>query len=78
MLTKISIAFAAALILGTASAALANNSGRGPTQGGFDIGPLGQCFRPPDCGGRHDATVGFHEGSGGFVPPAKHKHRSPH
>jgi hypothetical protein len=21
-------------------------------QGGYDIGPLGQCFNPPDCGGK--------------------------
>ena len=21
---------------------------------GYDIGPLGQCFNPPDCGGRHE------------------------
>ena len=26
------------------------------TRGGADIGPLGQCFNPPDCGGRNSAT----------------------
>jgi hypothetical protein len=31
-----------------------NNSGR--YKGGADIGPLGQCFNPPDCGGRRAAN----------------------
>src|SRR5215472_17013238 len=26
------------------------------TRGGADIGPLGQCFNPPDCGGRNSTT----------------------
>jgi hypothetical protein len=30
--------------------ALANDQGE--PKGGFDIGPLGQCMNPPDCGGR--------------------------
>lgn len=44
-------AAAAAIVFGLLSAssiaqAGSNKSGRG----GFDIGPLGQCFDPPDCG----------------------------
>jgi hypothetical protein len=46
VLTKTKIAFAAALILGTASAALAGGNS-GEYSGGSDIGPLGQCFSPP-------------------------------
>ena len=49
MLTKITIALAAALMLGTGSAALARG------MGGSDIGPLGQCFNPPDCGNKRAA-----------------------
>ena len=33
-----------------------NNSGR--YKGGSDIGPFGQCFSPPDCGGR-ESTNGY-------------------
>jgi hypothetical protein len=79
VLTKTKIAFAAALILGTASAALAGGNS-GEYSGGSDIGPLGQCFSPPDCGGRSDAS-GAHNGNSGkaygFVAREKHKHRSP-
>ncbi len=78
MMTKTKIAFVAALILGSASAALA--SGDGPSHEGFDIGPLGQCFVPPDCGDKHDASAA-HSGNAGkthvFVLPEKHRHRSP-
>ena len=31
-----------------------NNSGR--YKGGADIGPQGQCFSPPDCGGREETN----------------------
>jgi hypothetical protein len=74
MLTKTKIALAAALMLGTASVALARG------MGGSDIGPLGQCFNPPDCGGPRDGTTLRNKNAGtanGFVQPAKHKHRSP-
>jgi hypothetical protein len=82
MLTRTKkIAFAAAIILGTASAALAGNGGEGPTQGGADIGPLGQCFNPPDCGGKRDTAATHYYGNGGnaygFVPQANHKHPAP-
>lgn len=43
-----------------------NNSGR--YKGGADIGPLGQCYSPPDCGGR-EATNGYSaRGSYGSCP----------
>jgi hypothetical protein len=47
MMTKTSIALAAALLLGVASAAQAGPD-RGPEfQGGYHIGPLGQWFGGP-------------------------------
>jgi hypothetical protein len=80
MLNKMTkIALAGALMLGSASAALAGGNS-GEYSGGFDIGPLGQCFSPPDCGGNYGASA-VHNGYGsrayGLVAPAKHKHRSP-
>ena len=50
MLTKIKLVAAAALMLGAASAAQAANDNQSRDRGGYDIGPLGQCFVPPDCG----------------------------
>jgi hypothetical protein len=51
MLTKTTALLTAAFIIGTASASLANdNSANSGEVGGSDIGPLGQCFVPPDCG----------------------------
>jgi len=32
------------------------------THGGADIGPLGQCFDPPDCGGRHATNGSYAQG----------------
>jgi hypothetical protein len=29
-------------------------SSSGEYHGGFDVGPLGQCFNPPDCGRHKD------------------------
>ena len=37
-------------------------SSSGEYHGGFDIGPLGQCFNPPDCG-RHKDIYGNYERS---------------
>ena len=51
MWSKTSIAIlAATAIFGAASAAQASGSKNDAgSHGGFDIGPLGQCFVPPDC-----------------------------
>jgi hypothetical protein len=48
---------AAALLLAGAAASSAPASARGA-----DIGPLGQCFDPPDCGGHHEAYA-YHRGA---------------
>jgi hypothetical protein len=50
MLTK--IAFAAALVLGAAAAAQANDD-PGGAQGGFQIGPMGQRLGGPVYGSRY-------------------------
>jgi hypothetical protein len=42
------LAAATVVMLGAASAAYASDHEN--QSGGFDIGPLGQCFVPPDCG----------------------------
>jgi hypothetical protein len=70
MLTKTKIVLATVLMLGTASAASAG------TQGGFDIGPMGQCMNPPDCGGTHKASVNARHDYGFVQPATHHKHRS--
>jgi hypothetical protein len=51
-------AVAAASILGAAAPAIASNHDRGYT-GGYDIGPLGQCFDPRVCGQGWEPRVGF-------------------
>jgi hypothetical protein len=47
-------AAATALMATVSASALAGNDDE--PRGGFDIGPLGQCFNPPDCGNKHSAT----------------------
>jgi hypothetical protein len=80
MLTKTKFVIAAVLVLSAASAALAKNDDDGPTRGGFDIGPLGQCMNPPDCGGKHGTSAAYYGNAAntfGFVPWAtQHKHHS--
>jgi hypothetical protein len=45
------------LVAAAAAAVLAGTQlGSARTRGGADIGPLGQCFSPPDCGGRNTTT----------------------
>jgi hypothetical protein len=62
MLTKGKLTTAAALVfgvLGAASIAQAGSNNQSINRGGFDIGPLGQCFDPADCGhNRGDAGYG--------------------
>ena len=60
MLSKTSIAIlAAAAIFGAASAAQASGSQGDPeSRDGADIGPLGQCFAPPDCDANQDQQGG--------------------
>ncbi len=50
MLINSKLAVAALLILGAVSVAQAANDNQSRDRGGSDIGPLGQCFDPPDCG----------------------------
>jgi hypothetical protein len=47
MISKTVIALGTVLVLGTLGTAYA---GSDRDSGGYDIGPLGQCFAPPDCG----------------------------
>jgi hypothetical protein len=49
---KILLAAVAATAFAAAVPALAANDNQSRPSGGSDIGPLGQCFSPPDCGGR--------------------------
>jgi hypothetical protein len=48
---------AAALLTAPYFASARDFSTSGEYHGGSDIGPLGQCFNPPDCG-RHDNING--------------------
>jgi hypothetical protein len=76
MLTKFKLLAAAALILGAASAAQAANDNQSRSRGGYDIGPLGQCFVPPDCG---QEGYRHRSGANGFAyVPADHygRHRA--
>jgi hypothetical protein len=50
-MTRGALVLAAAVLLGASSAALGANDNQSRNRGGFDIGPLGQCFDPPVCGG---------------------------
>jgi hypothetical protein len=60
MMSKTSIAIlAAATIFGAASAGQASGSKNdASSRGGSDIGPLGQCFMPPDCDPGRDQQGG--------------------
>ena len=75
MLTKITALLTAAFIVGTASAALANdNSANSGETGGSNIGPLGQCFVPPDCG-QTRSLQGYRTNPYGFAyVPQRHSH----
>jgi hypothetical protein len=77
MLTKTTAFLAAALIVGTASAALAgnDNAANSGEEGGSHIGPLGQCFVPPNCG-QERGSQGYQSGSTGFayVPAHPYQH----
>ena len=55
---KLFLVAAAAIVLTWPHFASAKEfSSSGEYHGGFDIGPLGQCFNPPDCG-RHKDIYG--------------------
>ena len=76
MLTKTTAFLAAALIVGTASAAFANdNSANSGETGGSHIGPLGQCFVPTNCG-QERGSQAYQSGSYGFayVPAHPYQH----
>ena len=64
MLRKRKLAMAAAIMLGAASAAQAANDNQSRDRGGTDIGPLGQCFVPPDC---DQGGYRYRRGSYGFA-----------
>lgn len=80
MLTKTTALLAAALIVGTASAALANdNSANSGETGGSKIGPLGQCF-VPNCA-EERGSQGYQGGPYGFAYVPAHpsrRHRDSH
>lgn len=59
-MSKSIFALAVTLVfLGAASVAQAANDNQSRDRGGSDIGPLGQCFVPPDCDqGRDDLSYG--------------------
>jgi hypothetical protein len=57
-------AVAAAVFSAPHFASASGNRGSGEYHGGFDIGPLGQCFNPPDCG-RHEDINGY-DGRGSY------------
>jgi hypothetical protein len=73
MLTKGKLALAAVMMLGVASTAQASDHGE---NGGFDIGPLGQCFVPPDCGHGSLRAREYRNGPYGFayVPGYRYRH----
>ena len=56
--TVFAAAVAAAVLSAPDFASASGNRGSGEYHGGFDIGPLGQCFNPPDCG-RHEDINGY-------------------
>lgn len=64
-------AMAAAAIV-SAAPAIASDHERASGQGGFDIGPLGQCFDARACG------RGYYRGYSGyaFVAPYRYYHRN--
>jgi hypothetical protein len=62
-------------MLGAASAAQASDH---EESGGFDIGPLGQCFVPPDCGhGRILQRREYRNGPYGFAYVPEYRYRHP-
>ncbi|HEY2228767.1 MAG TPA: hypothetical protein VGI22_13705 [Xanthobacteraceae bacterium] len=77
MLAKTKVAVAAALMLGAVSAAQAANDNQSRDRGGSDIGPLGQCFVPPDCGGYRYHRNPYAYGSYGFayMPASRYHYR---
>jgi hypothetical protein len=62
---KIFIVAAAAAFSAGPQFASAADSNSGQYKGGADIGPLGQCYSPPDCGGR-ERTNGYN-GRGSYA-----------
>jgi hypothetical protein len=77
MLAKTKVAVAAALMLGAVSAAQAANDNQSRDRGGSDIGPLGQCFVPPDCGGYRYYRNPYAYGWYGFayMPASRYHYR---
>jgi hypothetical protein len=74
MSTRIGVAVAAAAVLLVAGSA-AGASEHNRESGGYDVGPLGQCFVPPDCGqGRYAQSRGI----SGFAYAPQHPTRRHH
>ncbi|HLH94898.1 MAG TPA: hypothetical protein VKW08_07245 [Xanthobacteraceae bacterium] len=68
-MSKAISALAAAIFLaGAVSVAQAANDNQSRDRGGYDIGPLGQCFAPPDCdqGGDDQGYGARRYGYGGY------------
>jgi hypothetical protein len=70
MPNKTTIALATALIIGTLGSAYA---GAERDSGGYDIGPMGQCFSPPDCG--NGASQSRADKAFAYVPGHRTVHR---
>jgi hypothetical protein len=80
MLAKSMLALAGALVLGV-SVAQANESSKDAYgESGADIGPLGQCFVPPDCGRDQGRIYSHRTGFNGFayVPAPRYRHHRQH
>jgi hypothetical protein len=71
--TKSILALAGALVLGVSMAQANDSSKDAYGESGAKIGPLGQCFAPPDCGGR---VYAHRRGFNGFayVPGPHYRH----
>ena len=50
-------AAAAVLAASVSTSALAGNDNE--PRGGYDLGPLGQCFNPPDCGNKRAERAAY-------------------
>jgi hypothetical protein len=78
MLKTSMLALATVVALGAAPAAYASDH---EESGGYDIGPLGQCFAPPDCGGQASRARAYVPGfyRYGYVPDHRyHRERDWH
>jgi hypothetical protein len=75
MISKTAMFLSAALLLGTLGAATAGSDKDEPS-GGSDIGPMGQCFSPPDCGQRYRGDYSYASAPGHQVHHPRAWHRT--